>query len=212
MYILNERQEKLKNEVKAFVDREVIPAASEYDRSGVFPLPLVRRCGELGFAGEALMDGGRYNAVELCVIIEELARGSASLALALLPQYLSCDILSAAGGKAELLARGFALETLFGYAISEESGGSDVLGIDTTAIYDGGEWVLNGAKSWITNAGSAGGYIVAARTSLTGRSRNISLLRRRRGRGAERGQHGGAAGREQLPARDADLHKLPHPR
>ena len=176
MYILNERQEKLKNEVKAFVDREVIPAASEYDRSGVFPLPLVRRCGELGFAGEALMDGGRYNAVELCVIIEELARGSASLALALLPQYLSCDILSAAGGKAELLARGFALETLFGYAISEESGGSDVLGIDTTAIYDGGEWVLNGAKSWITNAGSAGGYIVAARTSLTGRSRNISLF------------------------------------
>ena len=79
MYILNERQEKLKNEVKAFVDREVIPAASEYDRSGVFPLPLVRRCGELGFAGEALMDGGRYNAVELCVILEELARGSASL-------------------------------------------------------------------------------------------------------------------------------------
>ncbi len=68
------------------------------------------------------------------------------------------------------------LETLFAYAISEESGGSDVLGIDTTAIYDGGEWVLNGAKSWITNAGAANAYIVAARTAFSGRSRNMSLF------------------------------------
>ena len=176
MYILNKEQEKLKAEVRAFTDREVIPSASEYDQGGVFPLPLVRRCGELGFTGEALTSSGRYDAVKMCIVLEELSRGSASLALALLPQYLSCDILSAAGGKAELLSRGFTLETLFGYAISEESGGSDVLGIDTTAIYDGGEWVLNGSKSWITNADSADGYVVAARTALTGRSRNMSLF------------------------------------
>ena len=176
MVILNEEQAALRSAARAFTDKELIPAAAELERGGTFPAALLRRCGELGFTAAALMDEGRSDAVKVCIRLEELSRGSAALALALLPQYLSCDILSAAGGKAALLTRGFALETLFGYAISEESGGSDVLGIDTTAIYDGGEWVLNGAKSWITNAGAANAYIVAARTAFSGRSRNMSLF------------------------------------
>lgn len=177
MVILNEEQAALRSAARAFTDKELIPAAAELERGGTFPAALLRRCGELGFTAAALMDEGRYDAVKVCIILEELSRGSAALALALLPQYLACDILCAAGEPfAALLKRGQALETLFAYAISEESGGSDVLGIDTTAIYDGGEWVLNGAKSWITNAGAANAYIVAARTAFSGRSRNMSLF------------------------------------
>lgn len=114
MVILNEEQAALRSAARAFTDKELIPAAAELERSGTFPAALLRRCGELGFTAAALMDEGRYDAVKVCIILEELSRGSAALALALLPQYLACDILCAAGEPfAALLKRGQALETLF---------------------------------------------------------------------------------------------------
>lgn len=179
MYILNEERQQLRDEVAEFVESEVIPVAQQLDNEGVFPSELIRRCGQLGIVNEKMMRQGSYKAFEMCVALEQLARGSASLALAIVPHYLACDIMSAAASqtlKRQLLEPGFSLEKLFAYAISEESGGSDVLGIDTTAIRLGDEWVLNGEKSWITAAGKADGYLVAARTALTGRSRNISLF------------------------------------
>lgn len=179
MYCFNERQLELKKRVREFVEQEVIPVSSELDRSAVFPSRLVARCGELGFVDKELMQNGRYSASEVCVILEELARGSASLALALIPHYLACDIMQSAANpemRQRELEPGFRLERLFAYAISEASGGSDVLGIDTTAIALDKEWILNGSKSWITSMGAADAYLIAARTSLNGRSRNVSLF------------------------------------
>ena len=179
MYSFNERQLELKKRVREFVEQEVIPVSSELDRSSVFPSRLVVRCGELGFVDKELMQNGRYSASEVCVILEELARGSASLALALIPHYLACDIMQSAANpemRRRELEPGFRLERLFAYAISEASGGSDVLGIDTTAIALDKEWILNGSKSWITSMGAADAYLIAARTSLNGRSRNVSLF------------------------------------
>lgn len=84
------------------------------------------------------------------------------------------------------------------------------MGIDTTAIYDGGEWVLNGAKSWITNAGAANAYIVCGADSLfRTQSEHESFLRGRRGSWAFR--HGGGAYRhEGLSAWNGLLLELPH--
>ena len=179
MYILNESQTALKERVRRFVGEEVIPAAQELDRSGTFPTQLIKRCGELGLVSPELMSGGSYRAAEMCVILQELARGSASLALALVPHILACDIMNNAASpelRIRTLEPCFALNKLVAYAISEESGGSDVLGINTTAIRLGDEWIINGSKSWITASGKADGYIIAARTALTGRSRDISLF------------------------------------
>lgn len=179
MYIFDEERQKLKDEVAGFVDREVIPEAQHMDNRGIFPSELIRRCGQLGIASEKMMRDGSYKAFEVCVALEQIARGSASLALSIVPHYLACEIMNAAASeklKRDVLTPAFELKKLFAYAISEESGGSDVLGIDTTAIRLGDEWVLNGEKSWITAAGKADGYLIAARTSLTGRSRNISLF------------------------------------
>ena len=64
---------------------------------------------------------------------------------------------------------------LLGFALSEAGGGSDALGIDTIARRDGDGWVLNGEKCWVTNLGAAGGYVVAARSANSGRSRDVSL-------------------------------------
>lgn len=179
MYMFNESQKALRDKVGRFVREEVMPQAQELDRSGAFPTQLIKRCGELGFMSSELMTDGRYRASDMCVIFEELARGSASLALALVPHVLAFEIMNnvvSESLKAEVIEPGFALNKLIAYAISEESGGSDVLGINTTAIRLGDEWVINGSKSWITASGRADGYLIAARTALTGRSRDISLF------------------------------------
>ncbi len=179
MYIFNNEQLKLKEKVRAFVEAEVIPEAQELDKNRIFPLHLIKRCGELGLVSDELRQDGKYKALELCMILEELARGSASLALALLPHYLVCDIMNAAASpdiRKNILEPASTIDKLLAYAISEESGGSDVLSIDTTAIRLDDEWVLNGGKAWITSAGKADGYLIAARTARTGRSRNISLF------------------------------------
>ncbi len=179
MYLYNERQKALKDKTGRFVREEVMPSAQELDKNGAFPAQLIKRCGELGLVSPELMSGGSYRASDMCVILQELARGSASLALALVPHILACDIMNAGASRklgTEILEPAFGLNKLIAYAISEQSGGSDVLGINTTAIRLGGEWVINGSKSWITAAGKADGYIIAARTALTGRSRDISLF------------------------------------
>lgn len=180
MYLFNERQKALKDKAGSFVRDEVMPVAQELDKSGVFPTQLIKRCGELGFTSRELMEDGRYRVSDMCVIFEELARGSASLALALTPHCLACDIMNSAASpelKASVVQPAFDLNKLVAYAISEESGGSDVLSINTTAIRLGDEWVINGSKSWITAAGKADGYLIAARTSPNSRrSRDISLF------------------------------------
>ena len=179
MYMFNESQKALKDKVGSFVRKEVMPVAQELDKNGIFPTQLIKRCGELGFVAPELMTDGHYRASEMCVIFEELARGNASLALALTPHYLACDIMNTAASpelKADIMEPAFALNKLIAYAISEESGGSDVLSINTTATQLGDEWVINGSKSWITASGKADGYLIAARTSLNSRSRDISLF------------------------------------
>ncbi len=179
MYMFNKSQKALKDKVGSFVREEVMPVAQELDKNGIFPTQLIKRCGELGLVAPELMTDGHYRASEMCVIFEELARGNASLALALTPHYLACDIMNTAASpelRADVMDPAFALNKLIAYAISEESGGSDVLSINTTATQLGDEWVINGSKSWITASGKADGYLIAARTSLNSRSRDISLF------------------------------------
>lgn len=180
MYLFTREQQELKETVRKFVQEEVIPVASELDRSGTFPAHLLKRCGTLGFTAKALTEQyGRFDAVSACIIMEELARGLGSLALTICPHYQVCDILQEAGSeelKNTVLPQGHSLDKLFAYALSEASGGSDALSIDTTAYCNGKEWVLNGSKMWITNAGVANGYLVAARTNTATRNRDVTLF------------------------------------
>lgn len=182
MYCLSEEKKQLKRTVKKFVEEEICPVAPMLDKSGVFPTNLITRCGELGFANTffTMDSGGRsYGALDGVIIIEELSRGLGSLGLIMCPHYQCCDLIAQAGDeelKQSILGPAMKCEKILAYALSEASGGSDALGIDTTAIRNGDCWVLNGAKCWITNAVYADGYIVAAKTSAYGRSRSVSLF------------------------------------
>jgi alkylation response protein AidB-like acyl-CoA dehydrogenase len=184
MFMLNENQRALQRQVRAFVDREVAPAAARLDASKEYPRELIARIGELGFCalpfpGE--LGGGGLGAVEGAIVLEELSRGMGSLGFILCAHMLQCcfamkDAVSPEQ-KESWLMPAIACRKLLTLALSEERGGSDALGLDTIAARQtDGSWILNGSKCWITNAGVADGYIVGAKTNLNSRSRSVSLF------------------------------------
>lgn len=182
MYLLTKEQEKLRSELREFVDSEVCPVASDLDKIGTFPRDLYLRIGQLGYLDAAFEyngTGAKYGSIEGSIIIEELSRGLASLGLIVSPHYQCSELIAAAGSeilKKEVIEPARRGELLFAFAITEESGGSDALGVDTIAVKDGDRWILNGKKCWITNAGVADGYIVTAKSPSAERSRSMSLF------------------------------------
>ena len=183
MFLLTEEQIRLRDEVRSFVDSEILPVASQLDATGEYPADLVRRIGELGYCRLPFpkeLGGAGCGALEGVIFVEELSRGMASLGFILCANMLQCcyalkDVASEKQ-KREWLRPAIVGEKLLTLALSEERGGSDALGIDTIATRRPDGWVLNGSKCWITNAGVADGYIVGAKTELNSRSRSVSLF------------------------------------
>lgn len=182
-FSFTEEQARFRNSVRAFVKREVIPAARELDERDEFPRALFRRCGELGYFGlrypeEAGGTGG--DALAFTLMIEELARGSLALAAIVGMQCLNgTDSLYRLGTpeqKACLLGPALRGEKIGTIAITEPDTGSDIGGLTTSARREGGEWILSGRKMWITSATVADFFIVAAKTDPTQRAKGIDLF------------------------------------
>lgn len=182
MFQLSERQRELRNELRSFVDKNIIPQAESLELSGGFPRGLFSQLGKEGYLDLCfwhLRPGAKYGSTESAIILEEIARGLPSLALSMSPHIQCMNLISLYGSqelKEKLLPAALKGEVLFAFALSEASGGSEALAIDTTASFVGDGWVLNGEKCWITNAGAADGYIVAAKSASSSRYRDVSLF------------------------------------
>lgn len=183
MYYLNERQIALKKQIRDFVDSEISPRASELDASGLYPRETVNKLAGLGLGSLPFpreQGGAGLGLIESVIFLEEISRGMASLGFIFCAHTLPCCYtlrdLASEGQRREWLNAAIRCEKLLTFAISEERGGSDAFAVDTIAEHRAGGWVLNGSKCWITNAGVADGYIINARTSLSSRSRNVSLF------------------------------------
>ena len=170
---LSPEHEDLRRVVEAFARDEVAPVIGDYYRRGEFPLPLVRRMGQMGLFGLPIPEqyggmGGDY--VALCVAIEEIARVDSSLAITLEAGVsLGAMPLLRFGTeeqRAQWLPALAAGEMLGAFGLTESGSGSDAGSVRTTAVLDGDQWVLNGSKSFITNSGTpiTGLVTVAART------------------------------------------------
>jgi alkylation response protein AidB-like acyl-CoA dehydrogenase len=170
---LSPELEQLREVVERFARDEVAPVIGDYYRRGEFPLPLVRRMGELGLFGLPIPEeyggmGGDYLA--LCVAIEELARVDSSVAITLEAGVSlgAMPILrfGTEEQRRQWLPKLAAGEMLGGFGLTESGSGSDAGSVRTAAVLDGDEWVINGSKSFITNSGTAitGLVTVAART------------------------------------------------
>jgi alkylation response protein AidB-like acyl-CoA dehydrogenase len=168
----------LRQTIRDFMTKEVAPVVDEHERARRFPVDVVRRLGEMGWLGIPIPEdegGAGLDTLAYAIAIEEIGRVWGSLGLIVAAHTsLGCGPLHLAGSpeqKERFLVPMASGQVLGGYGLTEPGAGSDAGGTRTTAKHedgsDGGSWVIDGGKRFITNAGHAGTYIITARTGET---------------------------------------------
>lgn len=177
---LTEQQARVQARARQFAEQEVAPLARESDETGIFPLPLVKRMGELGFlAGplEPAYGGTSMDHVSYALLCEELGKVDSSVRGFLTVHTGLVALCIRDWGsekqKQRYLPRLASGEWIGCYALTEPEAGSDAASIETTARAEGDAYLLNGEKIWITNGPSAQLAIVFASRDRTQRHRGI---------------------------------------
>ena len=188
--------EELRRTVARFVDREVRPIIDDWERRQRFPIHLMEGMGRLGLFGAAFprsVGGDEAGKLPQCLIVEELSRGSGGIATTCLVQVLTLLPIALHGSprlRERYVVPGLRGEIAVCIAITEPGHGSDVAGIETTAVRDGDGWRIRGSKMFITNSPFADLFLVAAKTSPEDARQGISLFAVDRGTpGLEVGAH-----------------------
>jgi alkylation response protein AidB-like acyl-CoA dehydrogenase len=206
-----EEQELLRSTVREFAEAEIAPHCREWDERQSFPRELLAKMGELGLMGVVWppeYGGAGMSYVDLVIVMEELARADAGVALAVAAHSgLCCAHLNQAGSEEQKrryltpLARG---EKLGCWGLTEPGSGSDAGGARTMAVREGESWVLNGSKTFITNGGVADIALVMAVTDKSKGKHGISAFV------VERGTPGFRSGRklDKLGVRSCDTSEL----
>ncbi len=181
MYVpLTAEQNALRQKLQAFVAGQIAPRDAWMDTHGFDP-SVYRLLTEQNWMGLRLprcYGGGGANTVTSMIVLEEIARGSASVALTLGAHWLAAEFLLANGSEAQkaqylpLAAQG----KLFAFGLTESCAGSDAAGIQTFAEQTENGWRLQGEKSWITNSGAAEYYILLAKTDPLAGAKGISAF------------------------------------
>ncbi len=182
---LTEEQRMWKKAIHDFVSRDVKPSAQMVDEEGQFNWQATHKMGPIGLLGLNVPEkygGAGVDAVSAAIAMEELGWGCGSTALSISAHNgLGCAPLSLFGGS-ELKKRflppvATGEGKLAALALTEPGAGSDLKGgVRTRAELGGGEWVINGTKMWITNAGIADFIVTLVRTDPNGGSRSLSLI------------------------------------
>jgi len=166
-----EEQNMIRTMVRDFAEKEVAPAARDNSRNEYFPVEQVKKMAEMGFLGLSLpteYGGGGADYTSYCIMLEELAHADLSPAVTVSAHIsLCCKTILRWGTdeqKQKYLPRLASGEILGFLSTTEPDVGSDVSSIETSAVLQGDEWVLNGNKMWITNGGVAGVGVVIAQT------------------------------------------------
>ncbi|WP_432863961.1 acyl-CoA dehydrogenase family protein [Microbispora rosea] len=180
---LNEEQRLFRRTLREFVDKEIVPVASEWERAGRYPEEIVRRFAQLGLFGITVPEeygGLDLDRVSFALVFEEIARGWMGVAGILGSHSLSTWMITRYGTDEQRrhylpdLAAG-ARRT--GIALTEPGAGTDLQGIATRAVRDGDHYVVTGTKTWITNARHADPLPVLVKTSIeTPAHRGMSVL------------------------------------
>jgi len=170
---LNDEQRAIRGLAREFAAQEVRPVAEELDRECRFPYEIVAKLGELGLMGMPFPQeygGGGTDYISYALVIEELARVDSSVAITVAAHTsLGTFPIHAFGSerqRAEWLPELCSGRRLAAFGLTEPDAGSDASALRTTARREGDEWVINGSKQFITNAGTdvSGCVTIAART------------------------------------------------
>ncbi|MBM4338559.1 MAG: acyl-CoA dehydrogenase [Deltaproteobacteria bacterium] len=159
-FTLSTEQQMIRDLCKNFVKNEIAPIAEEMDESGHFPYEVWKKMGDLGIVGIPIPEeygGGEMDWVSMMIAIEEISRGDASIGVSLLDSVtLPMNLINTFGTEQQKekwlppLSTG---EKIGAFGLTEAQAGSDANAIQTKAVLAEEEWVINGTKQFITNAG-----------------------------------------------------------
>jgi glutaryl-CoA dehydrogenase (non-decarboxylating) len=183
-FALSKELQMLRKAVREFAEKKIAPNADEWDATHHFPYKeAIRPMGELGFFGAVIPEefGGEGMGFLAAIIIsEEIARASSSLRVQVNMQSLGCAYTIYTYGsdalKAKYIPKLVSAEWLGGFAITEPDAGSDVMAMTSTAEDRGDHWLLNGSKTWISNAHVADVLIYYAYTDRSKESKGLSAF------------------------------------
>ena len=174
-FTLSDEQDLIRSSARAFVEREVLPNAREWDRAEQMDRAIVGKLAEVGFLGASLPEahgGMGLDTVSYCLVMEELGRADSSVrGIVSVTNGLVGKTIARWGTEEqqrELLPRLASGEALGCYALTEPGSGSDPASLVTHAQRDGGDWVLSGSKIFITLGTWAAFALVFARTGGEG--------------------------------------------
>jgi len=169
---LTEQQILLQQTIRDFAQAEIAPGASERDRAARFPRELIPKMADLGLFGVMIPEnygGAGLDPLSFAIIIEEVARADASVALLLASHNSLCaGHILAAGNENQKRAYLPSLaggKKLGAWALTEPGGGSDAASLKTRAVRDGNDWIITGDKLFITQGSVAGTYVIMASTT-----------------------------------------------
>ena len=182
-FALGETVDMLREQVRHFVAAELTPRAAEIDNSNQFPADMWRKFGDMGLLGitvEEAYGGSGLGYLAHVIAMEEISRGSASVALSYGAHSNLCvDQIKRNGTpdqKARYLPRLISGEHVGALAMSEPNAGSDVVSMKLRADKRGDCYVLNGSKTWITNGPDANTYVIYAKTDMDKGPQGISAF------------------------------------
>ena len=182
---LSPEQQQVRDLVREFATQEIAPGAGERDEHEELPLDIVKKLGELGICGVPIPEehgGLGADAVTWALVIEELGRADASVAVTVsVASGLAAGMIARYGSveqRQRWLPPIAAGEMLAGFGLTEPGSGSDAAALRTRARLDGGSWVIDGSKSFITNSGTpiTGFVVVACRTEDDAGANGVSTV------------------------------------
>lgn len=176
-------QLQLRREVREFANAEIAPHVMEWDEAQTFPADVIRKLGKLGYMGAIFPEeygGAGLGYVEYSIIIEELSRVDGSVGIIVAAHTSLCSNHIAKAGseeqKQKYLTKLASGEWLGCWSLTEPEAGSDAAGTRTTAVRDGADWVLNGSKTFTTNAHYADVCVGMAVTDRSAAQHGISAF------------------------------------
>jgi acyl-CoA dehydrogenase len=176
-----EEQKMIRSVAREFARNEIAPVSAYFDKTAEFPHEIQRKARELGLVNVIIPEeygGSGLSAVEMIIVAEELAWGCAGIAVGgIAINTLTAQPILLAGAEEQkkkylgILSRGYG-----SYCVSEPNAGSDVASMRTSARKLKDKYILNGLKTWISNANEASFYVVFAKTSPDRGHRGISAF------------------------------------
>jgi alkylation response protein AidB-like acyl-CoA dehydrogenase len=180
---LSENQKMIAQMVRDFAEKEIRPNFMEWDESQEFPVHVFKKLGELGLMGVFIPEeygGSGFGYDEYITVVSEISKVCGSIGLSVAAHNSLCTghiyYHGSEAQKKKYLPLLASAEWIGAWGLTETGTGSDAGGMNTTAVLEGNEWVLNGSKNFITHGKSGDVAVIIARTGEKGDSKGISAF------------------------------------